>query len=107
MVWHVPLFWIPGATQEGSSIPIFFALVVAFSILTTWIYLETQRSLLSAVMFHFSINVSTYFLPLILPAVEALVWFEIVLAIIVWIAALVVMQLLRKGKAFCRAFDSI
>jgi membrane protease YdiL (CAAX protease family) len=107
MLWHVPLFWIPGATQEGSSIPLFLALVVAFSILTTWIYLGTRRSLLAAVMFHFSINVSTYFLPLILPAVEALMLFEIVFVIIVWVAALLVMLHLRRGKSLQKVIDSV
>lgn len=107
MLWHLPLFWIPGATQEGSSIPIFLALVIALSILTTWIYLGTRRSLLAAVMFHFSINVSTYFLPLIVPALEDSASFEMVFVIVVWIAALVVMLPLRKGKAFNRVIDSV
>lgn len=88
MLWHAPLFWVPGATQEGSSIPVFLALVVAFSILTTWIYLGTNRSLLAAVMFHFSINVATYFLPVVLPGIDTMQWFERLFVIVVWTAAL-------------------
>lgn len=96
MLWHAPLFWVPGATQEGSSIPVFLAMVTAFSILTTWIYLGTGRSLLAAVMFHFSINVSTYFLPLVFPAFDGLALFDRILALVVWLAAFAV--LLHFGR---------
>ncbi len=100
MLWHAPLFWVPGATQQGSSIPVFLALVVAFSILTTWIYLGTGRSLLAAVVFHFSINVSTYFVPLILPAVEGLALFDKVLASVVWVAAFAALLDFRRRRSF-------
>jgi membrane protease YdiL (CAAX protease family) len=98
MLWHLPLFWVPGATQEGSSIIVFLALVLALSILTTWIYLETNRSLLAAVMFHFSINVSTYYVPLIWPSVDGLVLFDEVLVVVVWLAAFAAMIRLWRHR---------
>jgi membrane protease YdiL (CAAX protease family) len=68
-VWHLPLFWMPGAAQEGSSIPGFVALLSAFSVLTTWLWLRGGGSLALAMAFHWSINVSTYLLPGVLPGV--------------------------------------
>jgi uncharacterized protein len=70
-LWHLPLFWMPGAAQEGTSFLWFVLLVSAFSILTTWIYLRSGGSLLAAIAFHQSINFCTYLLPTVLPGVEA------------------------------------
>ncbi|MEO6172655.1 MAG: CPBP family intramembrane glutamic endopeptidase [Arenimonas sp.] len=70
-LWHLPLFWMPGAAQEGTSFFWFVVLVSSFSILTTWIYLRSGGSLLAAIAFHQSINMSTYLLPEILPTMEA------------------------------------
>lgn len=86
-VWHLPLFWLPGAAQEGSSIPLFVAMVAACSILTTWVYLATSRSLLAAVLFHHSINLSTYFLPSFLPALGSARGFDRILLAAAWVAA--------------------
>jgi membrane protease YdiL (CAAX protease family) len=66
--WHLPLFWMPGAAQEGSSLWGFIALLAAFSVMTTWLWLRAGRSLLVAVAFHWAINVATYLQPTLLPA---------------------------------------
>ncbi len=54
--WHVPLFWLPGASQEGTSVPAFLLFVAAWSVLFTWVYVGTSHSLLSALLLHTSIN---------------------------------------------------
>jgi len=67
-LWHVPLFWIPGTFQAGlgAGSPrswIFLASLVPLSILFTWIYNNTARSTLSAVLVHFSGNLCGALLP--------------------------------------------
>ena len=86
-VWHLPLFWLPGATQAGSSIPLFVVVVVAFSILTTWVYLATSGSLLAAMLFHHSINLSTFFLPALFPALQSSKGYSRIFLLITWVAA--------------------
>ncbi len=54
--WHLPLFWIPGASQKGVSIPAFVLFIAAWTILFTWVYIGTARSLLSVLLLHTSIN---------------------------------------------------
>ena len=59
--WHLPLFFIPGTTQQqmGNPVPMFtgFALeVVAMSVLLTWIYANTARSIWGAILFHTALN---------------------------------------------------
>lgn len=59
--WHLPLFFIPGTGQQqmGSPIPMFtgFAVeVVAMSVLLTWLYVNTARSIWGAILFHMLLN---------------------------------------------------
>lgn len=59
--WHGPLFFMAGyyARAGGAPDPLQFggALLLA-SILYTWIYNHTERSVLAVILFHFSGNVS-------------------------------------------------
>ncbi|MGD8398011.1 MAG: type II CAAX endopeptidase family protein, partial [Anaerolineae bacterium] len=60
-LWHLPLFFIPGITQGemGLLSPgalVFLAGSVAGGVIFTWVYNNTQRSILSAVLLHFMIN---------------------------------------------------
>ena len=97
-VWHLPLFWMPGAAQEGSSIVMFVAIVSAFSILTTWVYLATGNSLLAAVFFHHSINLSTYFLPTVFPALDSAPRYSPIFLGVTSIAALAAVVALARSR---------
>jgi membrane protease YdiL (CAAX protease family) len=62
-LWHLPLFLIPGTYQNGLGIGtlsfwLFVIGPIPQSVLMTWIYNNTQRSTLSAVLFHFMINLT-------------------------------------------------
>jgi len=93
--WHLPLFWMPGAAQEGSSIWGFVALLAAFSVMTTWLWLRAGGSLAIAVAFHWAINVATYLQPTLLPALaESRTFSRALLAVglLAGIAALVALR---------------
>jgi membrane protease YdiL (CAAX protease family) len=60
-VWHLPLFFINGTYQHGlglgtRSFWLYQLDKVPQSVLMTWIYNNTWRSTLSAVLFHFTVN---------------------------------------------------
>jgi membrane protease YdiL (CAAX protease family) len=60
-LWHVPLFFIPGSYQAGLELGsprswIFLSSMVPLSVLMTWVYNNTSRSTLSAVLIHYSGN---------------------------------------------------
>jgi membrane protease YdiL (CAAX protease family) len=62
--WHFPLFYIKGTPQQGMGFGTFLfwlwsLQVVSLSVLITWVYNNTHRSILSAVLMHFMFN-STY-----------------------------------------------
>lgn len=67
-LWHVPLFLVPGTFQAGLGLGtarswIFLSSMVPLSVLITWVYDNTARSTLSAVMVHFSGNLCGAMLP--------------------------------------------
>jgi len=96
--WHLPLFWMEGAAQEGSSIPLFFAAVVGSSIIFTWLYQETNGSLAAAVVLHASINFSSYGLGLVMPSLETDRLSSIVQVVIIVAFALAIVWSWRRRK---------
>lgn len=55
-LWHLPNFLLPGFPHRGLPMPAFLLMVVAYSILFTWLYGKTAGSLTVAVVFHAAIN---------------------------------------------------
>jgi membrane protease YdiL (CAAX protease family) len=60
-VWHIPLFFMEGTYQYelgfgSAAFWRFMVFAVIISIFFTWIYNNNQRSILSAALFHFSVN---------------------------------------------------
>jgi membrane protease YdiL (CAAX protease family) len=63
-IWHFPLFYIEGTPQFNQSFISFTISIIAVSILFTWLHNNTDGSILVAMIFHASINVSyLVFLP--------------------------------------------
>jgi len=67
-VWHLPLFYMAdfytsGGRHPPSLLPFVYNVVLT-AVLMTWIYNNTRRSLLGAVLFHFMTNLSGELLPL-------------------------------------------
>ena len=69
-LWHVPLFFMKGAFQHDqlgfatSGLWSYIFGPIIISVLFTWIYNNTNRSTLSAILFHFMINLTAELLPL-------------------------------------------
>ncbi|NBB90125.1 MAG: CPBP family intramembrane metalloprotease [Spirochaetes bacterium] len=89
-LWHLPLFFVQGSFQNGllEHMPTLIAYVIAFvpaSILMSWIYYRTNRSTLSAILFHFAGNAAGEMLQLELPTrVLQTVIACAVAAVVVW-----------------------
>jgi membrane protease YdiL (CAAX protease family) len=101
-LWHLPLFWLEGAAQQGSSIPAFALTVVAASVVFTWVYLHTAPALVPVLLLHTSINVSTFVLPTILPGVDESRVFNIAfvaLSVLLAVVIIVADPAMRKARA--------
>lgn len=55
-VWHLPLFFLPGADTFGQSFPVYAAQVVAISVAMAWLYARAGGNLLVLMLFHAAIN---------------------------------------------------
>jgi membrane protease YdiL (CAAX protease family) len=55
-LWHLPLFWIDGTAQSHLPFALFAVRTVSLSIISTWLYNGTRRSLLFVLLFHASLN---------------------------------------------------
>jgi membrane protease YdiL (CAAX protease family) len=56
LLWHVPLFFIPGLAQNAIPFPAFAIGVVSIAIFDTWLYMHTGASLLLAILVHLMAN---------------------------------------------------
>lgn len=67
--WHLPLFWLPGASQYGSPLGPYVIFIAVWSILFTWVFVGTSGSLLSVLLLHTTINTFSLFLAGVDPTV--------------------------------------
>jgi uncharacterized protein len=88
-VWHLPKFFMKGDPLAEIFFPWFLLGIVANAILYTWVYNNTQGSLLLPLLFHTSTNITFLFLAAAGPSplISLLVQWMIVTVIIVWAGA--------------------
>ncbi|MDO8869550.1 MAG: type II CAAX endopeptidase family protein [Methanobacteriaceae archaeon] len=94
-VWHFPLNFGAGAAgpQYGVALSLFIGALITMSlmsILFTWIYNNTGRSILAVLIFHTSLNLSTFILFPVFEVQSALLFYMIlilatvVVVLIIW-----------------------
>ncbi|MDW7978365.1 MAG: CPBP family intramembrane glutamic endopeptidase [Candidatus Caldarchaeum sp.] len=71
-LWHTPLFLIPGTIQSQTPWWGFAILIVSGSILFTWIYNNTNQSILAVMLFHTMNNLSFVIIPTLQTTFEVL-----------------------------------
>ena len=64
-LWHLPLFYMPSQQDFYSNIPFlgFFVGAIFLSVLFTWIYNNTGRSMLAVLLFHTTSNLAVFLFP--------------------------------------------
>jgi membrane protease YdiL (CAAX protease family) len=55
-LWHLPLFYLPGADTYRQSFPVYALQVTALSVAFAWLYARTKGSLLLTMLLHAAIN---------------------------------------------------
>ena len=56
--WHIPLFFLTGATQMSIPFPFYLALVLTITVYLTWLYNNTGGSLIITTLGHFAFNLT-------------------------------------------------
>lgn len=105
--WHLPLFWIPGETIYYER-PIwgFMVSVVLVTFLFTWLFNNTRGSLLAALLFHTTFNLSHALFPVIDSDLGSLIFILISLAIVVLVMAVWGPRRLARGWKPSGALDA-
>lgn len=62
-IWHLPLHFISGSVQEYIPAWAYILIICTSSVLFTWIYLKTERSIMAAMLFHWSVNLGNMVFP--------------------------------------------
>ena len=100
LVWHLPLFWMEGAAQKGSSIGAFALTVIAFSMLFTWVFNGSCGSLWPVILFHTSINTVGFIFPTIFPSVDESKIHGLLILVVITLVALAAVALTRGSLGF-------
>lgn len=90
-VWHLPNFLLPNYPHFGLPFSAFVVMTLAFSVLFTWLHLNTAGSLVIAVIFHAALNL--FSLAGVEPSRQY--WLK---AVVYTVAALVVSRVMRKHR---------
>lgn len=62
-LWHVPLFYMPGADTYGQSFPLYTVQVTGLSVAIAWLYVRVGGTLLLPMLMHASFNNLTNVVP--------------------------------------------
>lgn len=96
--WHLPLFRMPGGVHAEIPPELFLMQILGFSILYTWLHIETEGSLVIAHLFHAASNASIGILP-ILPSAHGgsarPLWIAVA---ILWAVAALAALLMSRGR---------
>ncbi len=64
-LWHLPLFWLPGDFHEQLPLIWFLLQTVSITVLYTWVYNATHRSLFMILLLHTASNTAFGVLPML------------------------------------------
>ncbi|MGD8276845.1 MAG: CPBP family intramembrane metalloprotease, partial [Gemmatimonadota bacterium] len=86
-IWHVPLFLAPGGQPGAPPLPVFVVILLAHSVLFGWLWFRTGGSLLIALLYHTSINVTSGVATRMLPDLAQSTGFSASFALVACLAA--------------------
>jgi membrane protease YdiL (CAAX protease family) len=104
-LWHLPLFlFVPGYNGAGSGflgilIP-FLAFVIvcgAYTVVYTWVFNNTQGSVLLAILLHTSLNTAPALLPELFPSLARTPLFG-VSVLLLWVAVAALLITITRGR---------
>jgi membrane protease YdiL (CAAX protease family) len=95
-VWHLPLWFVAGSSQQGSSFWLFLANLVLLSVLYTWLFNNAKGSILVAVVFHAMLNTVSQMFPE--PTANLFYWVLLGLTVVLVVVIYGPRTLVRKGR---------
>lgn len=85
--WHLPLFFIPGASTTGQSFPVYLIQVTALSVAMAWLYWRVNGSLLLPMLMHAAVNNTKDIVPSAVSGASNV--FSLSSSLVAWLTAVV------------------
>ncbi len=95
-LWHLPLWFLAGSSQQGSSFWPFLGNLLLLSILYTWVFNNAKGSILVAVVFHTMANTAAQMFPV--PTDNLFYWVLLGLIIILVLVIYGPRKLVRESR---------
>ena len=96
--WHLPLFFIAGNFHSYIPIWLFMSQILPFSIIYTWMYLNTGGSVFIATLFHAASNATLGMLPVLPQQSEGSFQPLSISIVLLYVVATIVLA--KEGKMF-------
>jgi membrane protease YdiL (CAAX protease family) len=104
-MWHLPLWFLAGSSQQGSSFWLFLASLVLTSVLYTWLFNNAKGSILVAVVFHAVGNTLSQMFPG--STSNLFYWLVLGLTVVLVVAVYGPRTLVRKGQEALHTDSSV
>jgi hypothetical protein len=104
-VWHLPLWFVAGSSQQGSAFWLFMANLLLLSVLYTWLFNNAKGSILVAVVFHAMANTVSQMFPE--PTANLFYWGVLGLTVVLVVAINGPRTLARKGRDSLQVSDAV
>jgi membrane protease YdiL (CAAX protease family) len=95
-VWHLPLWFLAGSSQQGSSFWLFLGSHILMSVLYTWLFNNGKGSILVAVVFHAVSNTVAQMFPG--STSNLFYWLVLSLTVVLVVAIYGPRRLVREGR---------
>lgn len=94
-LWHLPLFLVPGSEQSTLPVPLYIVVLVAVSVIMTWLFEASEHALPVVMLFHGGVNAIAYY-PIRDPtAARSVVGYGLITALYLVVAVLIGVYLTR------------
>jgi hypothetical protein len=98
ILWHLPVFFLPGTNQSQVPFWLFSLAVIPLGVMMTWVYNNSGKSIFAAAFFHTIGNLShELFRIMPIETNSALTGF-VILTVLYFIAAVAVVVLVQEQK---------
>ena len=107
MLWHLPLYLVGSWSGTGQPIGWFILYAGGLSIILTWLYYRSRKSILPAMLLHAGTNVVFQFFPMQKILFKSLDYdFTVIKTLVYWLFALLIIVFTRGKLGYKAAEDS-
>ena len=98
--WHIPLFFVPGSSQQGIQLGWYTVGVTSLAVIMTWLFIRSEGSAWLAILFHAGVNAINSWVPSFSLTVAGTQFSGFVVMEFTWLTVAVLILLLNRDLFF-------